>query len=109
MGYTIWTFDLVTREVPKGSVLRAVAPDIVFYEECAPDCTQAQATERALRLAMRSGGVFIVRTKLPNGHWSAPTSQQWREGVTHVEQRLREQQAKEKRKRQLKKMGVYYE
>jgi hypothetical protein len=109
MGYSIWTFDLVKREVPKGSVLRAVAPDFVFYEECGPDFTLAQATERALTLAMRHGGVYIVRTLLPSGTWSAPTSQQWREGVTHVEMRLREDEAKAKRKRQLKKMGVYYE
>jgi hypothetical protein len=124
MGYAIWTFDLVTKHttpavvsdlsgdaVPRKGVVKqpTSAPDMLLYENCPQDWTLEQATERALHLCMRFGGVYIARALQADGEWSPPTYQQWRDGVTHVERTLREQQAKEKRKRQLKKMGVYYE
>jgi len=109
MGLAIWTFDLVQRVVPQGSDLPALGPDVVLFEDCHPSMTLEQATERALHLAMKNGGVYFVRSLNEHGVWSPPTKQQWRDGVAHVAKTQREQAAREKRKRQLKKMKVYYE
>jgi hypothetical protein len=113
MGYAIWTFDLVKRYRPDDSPLKALlpqeSPDLVLYENCPEDWTQEQADERALGLAMRHRGVYLVRWRNEAGFWSPPTAEQWKAGVTHVEQVRREQAAIARRKRQLKKLKQYYE
>jgi len=109
MGYAIWTFDLVSKLDDTKRMTRKQMVDLVFFEDCKPDILRKTAQERADYLSVRHHAVFVVRARGVDGTWTDATPDEWLRGRLAVFARVNQARADAKRKRQLKKLGVYYE